>query len=164
PGRISTHLIAGLGESERDLVEATAFFIQNRVTVGLFAFTPVPGTRLAHQPPPERSSYRRLQIARYLLAEGLASREDLGFDGRGRLVRIEVPPEVWARVQGEAAGEPFGEPFRTSGCPGCNRPHYNERPGQVPYNYPRPLTPAEAAAAWAEAGLEIAVRGRSGGR
>ena len=35
--------------------------------------------------------------------------------------------------------------FETSGCPGCNRPYYNERPGGMLYNYPRPLTAAEAA-------------------
>jgi biotin synthase len=32
-----------------------------------------------------------------------------------------------------------GEAFRTTGCPGCNRPFYNERPSGPFYNYPRPL-------------------------
>jgi len=36
-----------------------------------------------------------------------------------------------------------GEPFLTSGCPGCNRPYYNERPGGPLYNYPRQLLPEE---------------------
>ena len=45
----------------------------------------------------------------------------------------------------------WAEAFRTSGCPGCNRPYYNERPGQIPYNYPRPPTPAELADAVAMA-------------
>jgi len=40
-----------------------------------------------------------------------------------------------------------GEPFRTSGCPDCNRPFYNERPSGPLYNYPRPLTTEEAARA-----------------
>lgn len=35
------------------------------------------------------------------------------------------------------------EAFRTYGCPDCNRPLYNERPGRVPYNYPRELKEAE---------------------
>ena len=26
--------------------------------------------------------------------------------------------------------------FMTHGCPGCNRPYYNERPGDEPYNFP----------------------------
>jgi biotin synthase len=31
-----------------------------------------------------------------------------------------------------------GEPFRTSGCPNCNRPYYNEKPSGPIYNYPKP--------------------------
>ncbi|MCW3977503.1 MAG: radical SAM protein, partial [Candidatus Bathyarchaeota archaeon] len=31
----------------------------------------------------------------------------------------------------------------TSGCPGCNRPYYNERPGGPLYNYPRQPLPDE---------------------
>jgi biotin synthase len=36
-----------------------------------------------------------------------------------------------------------GRPFVTSGCPGCNRPYYNERPGGPLYNYPRQPLPEE---------------------
>jgi biotin synthase len=36
-----------------------------------------------------------------------------------------------------------GSPFLTSGCPGCNRPYYNERPGGPLYNYPRQPLPEE---------------------
>jgi len=36
-----------------------------------------------------------------------------------------------------------GIPFVTSGCPGCNRPFYNERPGGPLYNFPRPLKKEE---------------------
>jgi len=50
--------------------------------------------------------------------------------------------------RGGAASPPRrGEAFQTSGCPGCNRPYYNERPGGFIYNYPRPLSAAETAAA-----------------
>ena len=30
-----------------------------------------------------------------------------------------------------------GLPFRTSGCPDCNRPFYNEKPSGPIYNYPK---------------------------
>jgi biotin synthase-related radical SAM superfamily protein len=43
-----------------------------------------------------------------------------------------------------------GVAFQTSGCPDCNRPFYNERPGGPLYNYPRPLTPAEVSRAVTE--------------
>jgi lipoyl synthase len=36
-----------------------------------------------------------------------------------------------------------GRPFLTSGCPDCNRPYYNERPGGTIYNYPKKLTENE---------------------
>jgi biotin synthase len=36
-----------------------------------------------------------------------------------------------------------GVAFMTTGCPGCNRPFYNERPSGPFYNYPRPLTEEE---------------------
>jgi len=37
----------------------------------------------------------------------------------------------------------LGSPFQTSGCPGCNRPYYNEKPSGPIYNYPRSLTREE---------------------
>jgi biotin synthase len=33
--------------------------------------------------------------------------------------------------------------FQTSGCPGCNRPFYNERPSSRMYNYPKTLSNKE---------------------
>ena len=38
-----------------------------------------------------------------------------------------------------------GIAFQTSGCPGCNRPYYNESPSGPIYNYPRPLVQNERA-------------------
>jgi biotin synthase-related radical SAM superfamily protein len=40
-----------------------------------------------------------------------------------------------------------GVAFQTSGCPDCNRPFYNERPGGPMYNYPEPLTSQQIKAA-----------------
>ena len=45
PGRISTHIIIGMGESERQIVSLLKKFHDMNVTVGLFAFTPVKGTK-----------------------------------------------------------------------------------------------------------------------
>ena len=135
PGRAALHLIAGLGETEREMVERIQWAHDLGITVGLFAFTPVRGTALADRPPPPLDVYRRLQAARWLVVHGLARLEEMAFDRRGRLVDLGAPLP------------PGGEPFRTSGCPDCNRPFYNERPGGPMYNYARPLTPAEAAQA-----------------
>jgi len=135
PGRAALHLIAGLGETEREMVERMQWARDRGITVGLFAFTPLRGTPLADLPPPPLAAYRRLQAARWLIAHGLAGAGDMVFDWEGRLVHLggKLPAN--------------GEPFETSGCPDCNRPYYNERPDGVLYNYPRPLTGAEAARA-----------------
>ena len=159
PGRVSTHLIVGLGETEEEVVSLAASMYQQGVTVGLFAFTPLPGTRLAKRQPPGLNPYRRIQLCCYLLKRaflGQAAGGPPSFQfSSGRLRGISLPRPV----DGMAAL--WGDAFRTSGCPGCNRPYYNERPGQIPYNYPRPLTPAEIADAVAMAldGVELAATG-----
>jgi len=140
PGRVAAHLIVGLGETEREMVHTIQWLHDLGVTVGLFAFTPVPGTKMEQRAPPPPGSYRRIQAAHYLIAHDLARVEQFLFDDRGRLTSFgvtDLPQTI-----------PDGACFRTSGCPDCNRPYYNERPGGTMYNYPRPLTPEEAREAW----------------
>jgi biotin synthase len=142
PGRAALHLIVGLGETEQEMVERIQWAHELGVTTGLFAFTPVRGTRLAGRPAPPLAVYRRMQAARWLIAHDQARADAMSFDVQGRLA---------------ALGEPLpasGEPFRTSGCPDCNRPFYNESPSGILYNYPRPLTAEEAIRAATEMELE----------
>ncbi len=135
----SVHLIAGLGETDAELVRAFQTFHDKGCTIALFAFTPVRGTQLALAPPPlER--YRALQLARYLIVHNQARVENMAFDA-GKLASINVTPAIVDRAIES------GAPFRTSGCPNCNRPMYNERPGGDLYNHPAPLTAAEKSAA-----------------
>jgi len=141
-GRIGTHLIAGLGETEREMALAMQHYADLSITEGLFALTPVPGTRLANAQPPPLAVYRRLQAARWLIVNGLASESQFDYDDAGRIVSYGLSPQTLRC----ALSDPEANPFRTSGCAGCNRPYYNERPSGVLYNYPRPLTAAEAAA------------------
>jgi len=133
-GRVSTHLIVGLGESERDVVCLVQWCVDVGVLPALFAFTPVRGTVLEDVSQPCVVSYRRLQLVRYLLVHGIVRLEQIGFDVSGRIVSFGVSSKV---LEGIADG---GEPFQTSGCPDCNRPFYNERPGGLLYNYPKKLS------------------------
>ena len=135
----SVHLIAGLGETDEELVRAFQTFHDKGCTIGLFAFTPVRGTALDFRPP-SLERYRALQLARYLIVHDLARVEAMTFDG-GKLVAINVDPVVLDRAIAA------GTPFRTSGCPNCNRPMYNERPGGAMYNHPEPLSDDEKSAA-----------------
>jgi lipoyl synthase len=146
PGRAAVHLIVGLGESEQEMVAMIQFMHDRGVTVGLFAFTPVRGTALAHHPPPALDQYRRMQVARYLISLGHLEAGQCAFDAAGRLIRIDAPD--WRAHLAD------GRAFETSGCPDCNRPYYNERPGGVMYNYPRRLSEAEIAQSVQELGIE----------
>ncbi len=135
PGRAAMHLIVGLGETEREMVERIQWAHARGVAVGLFAFTPVRGTHRGDVPPPDMAVYRRMQAARWLIVHDVARAEEMVFDAAGRMV-----------APGGRVPE-TGEAFETSGCPDCNRPYYNEQPGGPLYNYPRPLTADEAARA-----------------
>ncbi len=142
PGRVAVHLIVGLGETEREMVEMIQHMHDLGVTVGLFAFTPVRGTAMEDALPPPLAVYRRMQAARHLITHNLARAETFAFSETGQLTTFNVPHLQTLVADGVA--------FQTSGCPDCNRPFYNERPGSTMYNYPRPLTADEAQRAWAE--------------
>jgi len=143
PGRLATHLIVGLGESEEEMLKRIQEMLDLGITVALFAFTPVRGTRLEDAPRPELVVYRRMQVGRYLFALGATRYERCRFD-QGRVTEFGLSEqELYGLLRD-------GEAFRTSGCSGCNRPYYNETPGEELYNYPRPLTEEEAARAWTE--------------
>jgi len=135
PGRSAVHLIVGLGETEAEMVCLIQQMHDWSVVVGLFAFTPLRGTAMEDASPPPLDTYRRMQAARYLIVHDLARAEQFTFE-KGRVSAFNVPRLRELLADGVA--------FQTSGCPDCNRPFYNERPGGVMYNYPRPLTPAEA--------------------
>ena len=168
PSRIATHLIVGLGETEEEMARLIQRLHDWEVIAALFAFTPNPGTALENQPAPPLLSYRRIQIARHLIVEGLARAEEFVFPfprdpcGTGSVLtgsrRDKDSPERRILDFGLEEHElsdalKDGRAFQTSGCPGCNRPYYNERPGGPLYNYPCPLTPAEIQQAMREAGL-----------
>lgn len=147
PGRVSTHFIAGLGETEEEMVGAMARALDSGVTVALFSFTPVQGTGLEKRKPPPVSTYRRLQIALYLLKKGVGV-EDFRFS-EGRIAEIRCGDRI-ERIEAELLK---GKAFQTTGCPGCNRPYYNERPGGVMMNYPWELDALEACRCISSSGL-----------
>jgi len=136
-GSVSTHLIVGLGETEKEICETIQWCVDSGIYPGLFSFTPIPGTALEDNPPPSLSSYRRVQLAHYLLTKRKTRFENMAFDSNSCLTNFGISKQQLLEVIGT------GKPFLTSGCPGCNRPYYNERPGGPLYNYPRQLLPQE---------------------
>jgi biotin synthase len=135
--RVTTHIIVGLGETERDAVEIIQILHDMGVNSGLFAFTPIKRTKLEKLKPPPTSQYRRVQLARYLIMQGSSSAKLMRFDSEGRLVDFGITKD---RLRYFAS---LGEPYMTSGCSGCNRPFYTESPRGPIYNYPRTLSDDE---------------------
>jgi biotin synthase len=138
--KVSTHLIIGLGETEKDAVNLIQRCVDMNVLPALFAFTPIRGTAMETKPQPALESYRRIQLARYLIVNGYARSEDMHFDSVGYLTDYGVEKETLTGIV------ETGKPFLTSGCPDCNRPFYNEKPSGPIYNYPRNLRKEEIAA------------------
>jgi biotin synthase-related radical SAM superfamily protein len=136
-GSVSTHIIVGLGETEKELCRIIQKCVSLGVTPGLFAFTPISGTILENKSPPPLNTYRRIQVANYLLVKKIALFKKMRFDENGCLVYFGISKKKILKIINS------GKPFQTSGCPGCNRPYYNERPSGPFYNYPRQLNPEE---------------------
>jgi biotin synthase-related radical SAM superfamily protein len=130
PERITTHLMVGLGETEEDMVRMMALLLNWAVNPSLFAFTPIRGTAMQGESPPPLDSYRRLQAARHLLVREVSSLGNFRFSNQGRIMDLGVPGSELESVLAD------GQAFRTSGCPGCNRPYYNEPPRGPLYNFP----------------------------
>ncbi|MBD3159180.1 MAG: radical SAM protein [Candidatus Lokiarchaeota archaeon] len=138
---VTTHLIIGLGEAEEEAVKFIFDMQDQGISVGLFAFTNVRGTSLEEEAQPDIGKYRRIQAIHYLARIGRIRREDVCFENgesRLKLDTIDLKESL------------SGQMFRTTGCEGCNRPYYNERPAGPLYNYHRPLSQDELQDALAE--------------
>jgi biotin synthase len=133
-GKVSTHLIVGLGETEEEMVKIIQRCVDMGVLPALFAFTPIPGTALERNTQPQVQSYRRIQVARHLIMNKAARYENMSFNKGGYIKDFGVEKEKLVKIVRS------GTPFLTSGCPNCNRPYYNEKPSGPIYNYPRKLT------------------------
>jgi biotin synthase len=129
-GHVTTHFIVGLGETDRELIEIIQRMVNMGVHPSLFAFTPIPGTNQEKRPQPSIRRYRRIQLAHYLITNGKAKCEDIVFNLDGNIMDFRLEESLISDIV------KTGLPFMTSGCPGCNRPYYNEKPGGPLYNYP----------------------------
>ncbi|MFP4498706.1 MAG: radical SAM protein [Vulcanimicrobiota bacterium] len=133
---IVIHLILGLGETALQAFNALKAFYENRTPVSLFAFTPLKGTPLSGRKPPELQYYRKLQIAHYFIRENALNQKDYPLK---EILALE-DNRLAFKVEKEYLLQNIpGSAFQTFGCSSCNRPFYNEKPGQLPYNYPRRL-------------------------
>jgi biotin synthase len=135
-----SHFVAGMGETEKQMVAAIQKIQDMGGWTHLFSFFPEQGSQMVHHPMPALDHYRRIQLARYLIDEDLSHAGRFRYDEDHKITDFGVPAETLEAVISS------GEPFRTSGCQGydgqvaCNRPFANSRPGPGMRNYPFPPT------------------------
>lgn len=122
--KVNVHLICGLGESEGEFAKTMQNIYDEGAEVALFPFTPISGTPMEGKATPQIGRYRVMQILRFLLSKGYRLKEIADEKSNGK---ISVQNREWV--------SDVKRVFLTSGCPGCNRPFYNERPKLI-YNYP----------------------------
>ncbi|MFH1453701.1 MAG: radical SAM protein [Armatimonadota bacterium] len=139
PGKTATHLILGLGETEKEIIELLYILHLKGINTGLFAFTPIKGTPLSDKIPPELSYYRRIQLIYYLIKKNILTEFEFKDD------KFKLPDTVKKLLKDDMNNKEFKykEVFNTCGCTLCTRPYYNETPGSIPYNYPGDLTDEE---------------------
>lgn len=126
-----SHLIVGLGESEREMVTALQRVRDLGARTHLFSFYPETGSGLQDRPPCDAGQYRRMQLARYLIDHDLSRLEQMEFDSTDRIVGFGTETsELEELIQ-------KGDAFRTSGCAGktmdgaCNRPFGDGPPSDI---------------------------------
>lgn len=133
PKKFGAHIIVGMGETEREVME----LVQRLVDLGghshMFCFFPEKGSLMDHLPATPRDQWRRVQLARYLVDYCGVRVDHMRFDEAGRIVDYGLPPAELSVIIDA------GIAFRTSGCPGkfaedisaCDRPYGDSPPSNI---------------------------------
>lgn len=136
PWRVNCHLIVGIGETDREMVETLSHLRDREVFAFFFSFYPEAGSLMQRRRRPPLVRYRRLQLVkRFMEAQGLQP-DQIIYDVRDRIVGLRAPSDLVEKAILE------GKAFVTGGCPsrdgglGCTRPFANSRPGEPFRNYP----------------------------
>jgi len=119
---VVVHVIAGLGESLEEAVNTMKKLYSIGARVALFRFTPITVSRSGNISI-DICKYRLLQLANEMLRHGYDISQYLEFKGDQVKQLRRIPIDILDAVL-------------TSGCPGCNRPFYNESPRGPIFNYP----------------------------
>jgi biotin synthase len=133
PEKFGAHLICGMGETERDMLEVCQRIRDLGGHNHMFAFFPERGSLMEDWDPVPRDHWRRVQLGRFLIDYAGVRAQDMRFDDAGRVTDFGLDrQELNALIDS-------GKPFRTSGCPGrsdeevsaCNRPYGDSSPADI---------------------------------
>jgi biotin synthase len=145
PEKFGAHLICGMGETEREILEVCQRIRDLGGHNHMFAFFPERGSMMEDWPACDRGQWRRVQLARFIIDYAGGHADRMAFDGCGRVVDFGLPA---ATVKALIAS---GKPFQTSGCPGkehdvsaCNRPYGDSSPSDI-LSFPFPLETGDLA-------------------
>lgn len=137
-GNAGAHFMVGMGETEEEMSETMQRVKDMGGWTHLFSFFPEADSAMAEHPQPPMDQYRRIQLARYLIDNGIVRCDRFVYEDGGRITAFGLPGKHLDTIIDS------GEPFRTSGCEGydgevaCNRPYANSRPGPYIRNFPFP--------------------------
>jgi biotin synthase-related radical SAM superfamily protein len=136
PWKVNCHLLVGLGENDRDLVEMFFFLRDWEVFSYLFCFNPEPDSRLGGESKSELTRWRRVQLVKHLIENDRLAPADLSFNDDGSLARVRPRSSDLDELIGD------GVAFMTNGCPGengepgCTRPYGSYRPSEQFRDFP----------------------------
>jgi biotin synthase len=136
PWKVNFHVVVGIGETDRELVDLFYRLLPEQIAAYLFSFNPEPGTAMQDVPRAPIHRMRRVQLVKHLIEKKGLAREDIGFDEQGSIAHFAAGEAV---VQSATES---GVPFMTNGCPdrngnvACNRPYGSYRPGEAFRDYP----------------------------
>lgn len=136
PMKVNCHVMVGLGETDRDLVELFYRLKAEAIAAYLFSFNAEPGTAMADAPRPPLTRWRRIQLTKYLIERYDLPREAIAFDADGALGAVRASRGL---LEARLAD---GLAFLTNGCPdrngavACTRPFGSYRPGEAFRDYP----------------------------
>jgi biotin synthase len=133
PEKIGVHLIAGMGETEAEMLAMVQRVKDRGGHSHMFSFFPESGSLMDHLPATPRDQWRRVQLGRYLIDYRGVRVEHMRFDELGRVIDFALPRDELDRIIDA------GTAFRTSGCPGkvaedvsaCDRPYGDSPPSNI---------------------------------
>ena len=131
-GNVGVHLIVGLGETEKQMIQTIQKADDLGAKTHLFSFFPEEGSDMEQWSQPPYGQYRRIQLARHLINNNIQRIDTMKFNNKDQLIDFGTNIDNF---------QEFAEAFMTSGCAGfdgkvaCNRPYGNERPSKPIRNY-----------------------------
>ncbi|OBS10172.1 radical SAM protein [Acidihalobacter prosperus] len=133
PEKFGAHLIAGMGETEQEMMAICQKMRDMGGHNHMFAFFPEQGSLMEDWPAVPKDQWRRVQLGRFIIDYAGGRIDDMRFNEQGQIIDFGMgEDELEALIAS-------GKPFQTSGCPGktdeeisaCNRPYGDSSPTDI---------------------------------